>query len=430
MKSLGKDRLLVVHPTGNQFVRHLLAGAVARDQLALFATSFGFHAGAAWHNWLPSRLRQEIQRRTYSLPREKMWSQPWREAVRLAAPTLGLRSLVRHETGWASVDAVYGALDTAVAENLEQWAERHGITTIYGYEDGCAATFEKAKALGLRCTYDLPIAYWQTSQRLLREEAVRRPDWEHTLGGTRDSAAKLARKTRELELADVVVCPSEFVAKSLPKSEGENQRIVVVPFGSPSVSPPKLPEPAAERRGSRLRVLFAGGMSQRKGLADVFEAIRLLDRADVELVVMGSPVAPLEFYMRQCPHFIHEPTRPHAAVLELMRSCDVLVLPSIVEGRALVMQEAMSQGLPIIITPNTGGEDLIDEGITGFLTPIRSPHHLAAKIGWCADHRFEVSAMGERARVKAATYTWDAYVGHVLAGGTAESFSSAPAHPR
>ena len=41
-----------------------------------------------------------------------------------------------------------------------------------------------------------------------------------------------------------------------------------------------------------------------------------------------------------------------------MQDCDVLVLLSLVEGRALVQQEAMANGLPLIITENTGGEDL------------------------------------------------------------------------
>ena len=50
-----------------------------------------------------------------------------------------------------------------------------------------------------------------------------------------------------------------------------------------------------------------------------------------------------------------------------MKEHDALVLPSIVEGRALVQQEALSCGLPIIVTPNTGGEDLIEEGTTGYL---------------------------------------------------------------
>jgi glycosyltransferase involved in cell wall biosynthesis len=150
-------------------------------------------------------------------------------------------------------------------------------------------------------------------------------------------------------------------------------------------------------------------MTQRKGLADLFAAVNLLKRTDVELVVMGSPLMPLEFYQRQCPAFRYEAPRPHAEVLALMRSCDVFALPSIVEGRALVQQEALACGLPLIVTPNAGGEDLIDEGDTGFLVPIRSPEAIAEKIAWFADQRAELPRMRQYAIDKAAKYTWERY---------------------
>jgi type I restriction enzyme R subunit len=63
-----------------------------------------------------------------------------------------------------------------------------------------------------------------------------------------------------------------------------------------------------------------------------------------------------------------------------MRSCDVFVLPSLVEGRALVQQEAMACGLPIIVTRNAGGEDLVQDGSGGFLVPIRDPQAIAEKL--------------------------------------------------
>jgi glycosyltransferase involved in cell wall biosynthesis len=97
-----------------------------------------------------------------------------------------------------------------------------------------------------------------------------------------------------------------------------------------------------------------------------------------------------------------------------MRSCDVFCLPSIVEGRALVMQEAMSQGLPIIITPNTGGEDLIIEGVTGFLVPIRSPEAIANKLSWFLENRNKIKEMGRSAQEHAANYTWDAYGSNIV----------------
>ena len=70
---------------------------------------------------------------------------------------------------------------------------------------------------------------------------------------------------------------------------------------------------------------------------------------------------------------------PNDKVCAIMKEHDALVLPSIIEGRALVQQEALSCGIPIIVTENAGGKDLINEGITGHLVPIRSPEKIAKK---------------------------------------------------
>jgi glycosyltransferase involved in cell wall biosynthesis len=78
------------------------------------------------------------------------------------------------------------------------------------------------------------------------------------------------------------------------------------------------------------------------------------------------------------------------------------------------MQEAMSQGLPLVITPNTGGEDLVIEGKTGFLVPIRSPEKIAEKLAWFNQNRQELPAMKEQAIQHAATYTWRNYSATVI----------------
>jgi glycosyltransferase involved in cell wall biosynthesis len=209
-----------------------------------------------------------------------------------------------------------------------------------------------------------------------------------------------------LDLAHTVVVPSDFVLASLPPRVRATRRCLVARFGSPEATiESDVPQPTR----NRLRVLFAGSMTQRKGLADLFAAMRLLRRRDVELVVMGSLIAPLAFYQSQCADFVYEPPRPHGEVLALMRSCDVLALPAIVEGRALVQQEALASGLPLIVTPNAGGADLVDEGRTGFLVPIRSPEALADRIAWFADHRQELPEMRRRARQKAADTGWASY---------------------
>jgi len=401
----------LVHPTGNQFVRYLLEALEAKNMLGTFHTALGF-PDSTWTRFLPNPLRAECARRTYPMSSHKLRARPFRESVRLVAQKLRWSSLTRHETGWASIDQVYQDLDRAVAQRIRSGISTQNVGGIFGYEDGCLETFRAAKERGIKCFYDLPIAYWETVRTLLAEEVQRLPEWEPTLVGTRDSAAKLQRKTDELALADAVICPSLFVLKSLPPEVRKNKNCLVAEFGSP----PRNWDAArrSPNASDKLRVLFAGSMTQRKGLADLFTAMKLLKRHDVELIVMGSPIAPMEFYRSQYPDFTYMSTRPHHEVLQLMQSCDVLALPSIAEGRALVQQEAMANGLPLIITANTGGEDLIVPGETGFLVPIRSPEKIAEKIAWLADHRESLPAMRAAAIKKADEYPWQRYSERIL----------------
>lgn len=384
------------HPTGNANVRAVLAALDNARLLEVFFTTAGVDASGIFPRVLPGKLRRTLERRSFATTHARLEFHPWKELRRLA--------------GQESIDAVCFDLDAHVAGACRKHSA--GISAAYCYEDVARDTFRFADERGWVKFYDLPIAYWETSQRLLREEAERWPEWEPTLVGTRDSTAKLERKTEELELADVVLCPSPFVLESLPEKARLNKTCVVAEFGSPSV-----PAMARARRDAKdkLKLLFAGSLTQRKGLADLFAAVKLLKRSDVELIVMGAPIAPLNFYRGQLDAFGYEAPRAHAQVLELMRACDVFVLPSIVEGRALVQQEAMACGLPLIVTPNAGGEDLIEEGRTGFLIPIRASEILAEKIEWFAEHRELLPEMSRAAQAKAGEYTWEAYGEKVLA---------------
>jgi len=397
-------KIFLTHPTGNQFVRALLRSFQEEDILALFVTTIAVNRNSWWLKCLPAVLRFELGRREFAVSDNRIITRPLLEIARNLLPKIGLYGAVVHERGFASLDQVYRDLDHAVATSLPEALGKHKISAVYAYEDGALETFDCAKRLGLTCIYDLPIAYWETGRRLMQEEANRLPDWAPTLGGgIADSERKLLRKTKELELADVVVVPSKFVKNSLP-DWARDKRVIVAPFGSPVSD-----SPLKKTTEGPLRVLFAGSMGQRKGLADLFAAMKLLDPKKIELIVMGGLLAPREFYKNEFAGFIHEEGRPHDQVLELMRNCDVFCLPSIVEGRALVMQEAMSQGLPLLITPNTGGGDLVIEGETGFMVPVRSPEKIAEKLNWFIENRNSVSKMGRRAKEHAENYTWKGY---------------------
>ncbi len=208
-------------------MRAVLRAFAEADLLAKYITTVGYAKSAPFFSLLPANAR----RRGYELPPGKIKSFPVREAVRLFAGAARATKLTEHERGWASIDRVWQTLDADATRWFCAQKAKEKIDVVYAYEDCALRLFENARILGAHRVYDLPIAYYETAQRLLREEAERYPDWEPTLGGTRDSEAKLARKRRELELAELVVCPSNFVLESLPENARATKHCVVAPFG-------------------------------------------------------------------------------------------------------------------------------------------------------------------------------------------------------
>ncbi len=349
--------------------------ALAEDELlAEFWTCINWNPEAIYARSLPENLTRQFARRTYPpATRSRTHTFPWCEAGRLLAPKIKMQALTRHETGPLSVDAVFQALDRRVARRLPQVA---GLTGVYAGEDGACETFRQAQQLGLKRFYDLPIGYWRAAQALYAEEREREPEWAGTLTGSQDSPAKLARKDEELALADVVFVASAFTRQTLELAPAFAGQVHVVPYGAP----PATEAPQFAAAPPKLRLLYVGSLTQRKGLSYLLQAVDSV-RDHVELTIIGTkPVAncvPLEAALRR--HRWIE-SLPHEGILGEMRRHDLLLFPSLFEGFGLVMLEAMSQGLPVVATPHTAGPDVITDGEDGFLVPIRSADAIAEKI--------------------------------------------------
>lgn len=347
----------------------------------------------------------ELRRREFPQALRPMThSHPAKELLRLASLRFGWHGLIEHERGILCVERVYAGIDQCTAEDV--WRSRPG--GVYCYEDGALATFRAAQDVGAKRIYDLPIGYWRTARRILSEEAERRPDWRATLGGLRDSEAKLARKEEELSMAELVLVASSFTKKTLEDCPFPVSRVLVIPYGADELAS-AAEAPQSCRREGPLKVLFVGGLSQRKGIADLFEAVALLG-SHVELTVIGRKpavvCAPLEAALHQ-HRWID--SMPREQILAEMRAHDVFVFPSLFEGFGLVVTEALSQGLPVITTPHTCGPDVLTEGEDGFIVPIRDPQAIAEKLELLHRDRDRLATMSEAARKKAQTLTWESY---------------------
>jgi glycosyltransferase involved in cell wall biosynthesis len=415
-------KTVFTHPTGNANVKAAAKSLMEYGLLSQFATSIASFPGSFLDNLGAFGPLSEIRRRRFDRNLKPVTCmRPAFEVGRLLAGKAGLKRLTKHETGIFSVDVVYRNLDKKVALSLPVLSKQ-GTKAIYAYEDAAASSFRMAKSLGLRCLYDLPIGYWRVAKQLLDAEKERWPDWNSTLVGLSDSDAKLSRKDEELMLADKIFVASQFTAKTLQSFQGELAPIEVIPYGFPSVTG-KRDYSSFSRNSRPLKLLFVGGLSQRKGIAELFAAVKTLNR-HVELTVVGNKVTD------NCPALDAElakhrwiPTLHHQGILELMRSNDVFVFPSLFEGFGLVISEAMSQGTPVITTERTAGPDLIRHDENGWLIEAGSTEKLIAAIEKLLYNPGSIISAGKAAMETARARPWDVY-GTELARAVTKSISN------
>jgi glycosyltransferase involved in cell wall biosynthesis len=182
-------------------------------------------------------------------------------------------------------------------------------------------------------------------------------------------------------------------------------QVSVVPYGTDQPSG----ERATVRREGPLRVLFVGSLSQRKGIADVFESVGKMGRHAALTVIgrkTGSACKPLDEALARCRWI---PSLPRERILEEMRGHDVLLFPSLFEGFGLVVTEALSQGLPVITTAHTCGPDVIQDGVEGFLVPVSNAEAITEKLELLDRDRSLLEAMRVAARNKARKLSWADY---------------------
>lgn len=234
----------------------------------------------------------------------------------------------------------------------------------------------------LKGTRTLRIAEAVNSHVLVQERIMRE---EYARLGLRMEGfhqREVARRVAEFETADAVLCPSEFVRASFIEQGIPAERILKVPYG---FTPQLAAAPAVSRR-SGFRVLYVGQISVRKGLRYLFQAFAKLKHPAKELWIVGPRTAVTGIADLQPPagtKFLG--VLKGDALASAYQSATVFVLPSVEEGLGLVAGEALSFGLPVIATVNTGAMDLFSEGVEGFHVPVRDPAAIAEKLQMLAD---------------------------------------------
>ena len=266
--------------------------------------------------------------------------------------------------------------------------------TIYAMNTECLELFRVAKSRGIRLVLEQTMASAAVTQATLAAHSLNYPQWAVKLGDYQASGI-IDREQEEWELADRIVCGSDYVAKSIQSAGGPFGKCVVVPYGTRSESfVPRLERKDQESRDGFLRVLTVGSLCFRKGTHVILEAAsKLVGQATFRLV--GPGTLPSSALSSLPPNVELTGQCPRSEIQNHFAWADVFLLPSLCEGSAMVTYEALLMGLPVICTPNTGS--IITDSKDGFLVPTGCVESIIERIERLSNSPDVVNAMSTAA---------------------------------
>lgn len=327
----------------------------------------------------------------------KIHTFPWLQAPYMARGRIGLdrSALVNDEWAWWA----HETLDRYVAFRL-----KHPTTLIALSGSGLHAG-RKAQALGGIHICDRGSSHIQMQNQLLTDEYKRYGQrWRGIDPRT------IAKEEQEYEQADWISVPSHFCYESFLSQGIPADKLLKIPYGArlerfrPSVSPSSTDQ--------EFRVLFVGAAGPRKGFIDLLLAFQKFCHPRKRLILIGDVAPEAKALLSQADHAQISVlgSVPNAQLCDHYSQASVFVLPSIEEGLAMVIGEAMACGCPVIASTNTGASELISDGVDGFIVPIRSPQLIADRLQQLADQPELCHRMGQAALVRVQGLGgWDAY---------------------
>lgn len=241
--------------------------------------------------------------------------------------------------------------DRIVARRLEQLAGQ--VDLVHAWPTAALVTLRTAARLGIPTLLERPNAHTAFAYEVVARECARLGltlprHHEHAY-----HADVLEKEEQEYLAATRLLCPSDFVARTFRERGFPSERLVRHQYG---YDPNRFAPAAEPLPGPALRVLFAGGCAPRKGLHLALRAWLASPASRTGTFQIAGAFVPgyAGILATELGHPSVKVLGHRTDLSELMRASDVLVLPSIEEGSALVTYEARGSGCVLLVSTAAG----------------------------------------------------------------------------
>jgi len=294
---------------------------------------------------------------------------------------------------------------------VSKWIEPS--TIFHGYTGLCLASLRVAKRQGA-------IALVEQGSRHPRDwrqsaiEECRRFGVDPAEAGDVFPEALIRRIEREYEICDHIVVPSTFAYESFVQW-GYGKKALIVPTGVDTqfFFPPK-----AQERPSVFRACYVGRIELTKGMGYLLQAWKRLALPNAELLLVGEVKPDVSSLLQSCADSNIRTVgfSSLSEVARYYRQASLFVFPSVNEGLAQVLLEAMASGLAVVATDRSGACDCVTHRKEGFIIPAQDVEAIADALLWCYQHPEEVGEMGNAARARVQSqFTLEHYNRRIMA---------------
>jgi glycosyltransferase involved in cell wall biosynthesis len=221
-----------------------------------------------------------------------------------------------------------------------------------------------------------------------------------------------SRWNRELERADIILCPSTFVRDSMLYNGIPESKCVLNPYGvDTSTFKPRTVVP------EKPRFICVATICLRKGHQYLFRAFEKVKRVlpEAELICAGPHYPD---FARERPRwqgtFTHYKGLSHVELTKLLQRCTAFVFPSNEEGFARSVVESMAAGLPIIATHESGATTLVNNGVEGIIVRARDVDQIADAMVRVAKDRALNERMGRAAATRVVNNSWGDFADRLI----------------
>jgi glycosyltransferase involved in cell wall biosynthesis len=295
--------------------------------------------------------------------------------------TFELRARRAAQAGWPLVMARNRWFQQVALSRLSRMAAGERTPVLMSYSYAAAELFAFARRRGWRTVLG------QIDPGPVEEEIVAglRVSAPRTAGvWTRAPAAYWSEWRRECALADRIVVNSSWSRDALLQEGIPAGKIRIVPLAyerPPENMAFRRRYPVAFSSTRPLRVLFLGQINLRKGVAPLFDAIRLLRGEPIEFTLVGPVQIPIPEDLRSHRQVHWHGTAPRPATAQFYQDADVFLFPTFSDGFGLTQLEAQAWKLPIIATRFCG--EVVEHGRNGWILPEITPQSIAKTLREC-----------------------------------------------